>query len=256
MRILIDGTPLLLPGGGVKSYVYYWLLHLQRIARDEDRIDVFPFLNSLGRLNHEKSNYGGLATSIRLGIVRAANLSGNSILNSLGRRAGLFHESNTHVFNPPRNAKLTATIHDMTCWLSPDLHPPESVAEARRFADRVLTRADRLIAISNNTRCDAVEILRIPAERIGVIYPGVADDFFEVSQERVRSIAAKYGLSKPYLLSVGVLEPRKNLESTIQAYLQLPASLSQNFDLVIIGPTGRSVDQLEQTLRAGIRGVR
>jgi hypothetical protein len=76
MRILIDGTALLLPGGGVKSYLYYWLLHLYRIAGDRDRIRVFPFLDhQLGRFDHERSNYGGLATALRLALVRAANRS-------------------------------------------------------------------------------------------------------------------------------------------------------------------------------------
>ena len=121
MRILIDGSALLLPGGGVKTYVYYWLLNLRRIARDPDRILAFPFFNCLGQLDHQRSNHGGLSTWIRLNLVRGANLRGNSMLDVLRPGIDLFHESNSHVFNPPRNCRLTATIHDLTCWLMPEL---------------------------------------------------------------------------------------------------------------------------------------
>lgn len=56
MRFLIDGTPLLLRSGGVKSYLYYWLLHLRKLA-GPTAIRIFPFLNELGELRHERSTW-------------------------------------------------------------------------------------------------------------------------------------------------------------------------------------------------------
>ena len=57
--------------------------------------------------------------------------------------------------------KLTATVHDLTCWLMPELHTDANVRADRSFAENILKRADGLIAVSENTRRDAVEQLGI-----------------------------------------------------------------------------------------------
>ena len=132
----------------------------------------------------------------------------------------------------------------------------ENIAETKRFAARVLARADRLIAVSNNTRCDAAQILRVPQERIEVIHHGVADEFFYVSPDETRAAASKYGLSRPYILFVGTLEPRKNVDTLIDAFLQLPPSIRNDVDLVLAGAMGWRSQQLAERLRASIPCVR
>lgn len=257
MRILIDGSALLLPGAGVKNYLYYWLHHLCQMAQDPDRIRIFPFLgHDAGRLDHSQSNYDGFSTGIRLALTRASNRRGPWMTDIMCGRVDLFHESNTHVIHPPRRCKLTATIHDMTCWLMPELHSPENIAETKQFAARVLTRVDGLIAVSLNTRRTTAQILHIPEERIEVIHPGVADAFFDVSPAEIRRIASKYRLSRPYILFVGTLEPRKNLDNLIDAYLRLPESMRNDVELILAGCVGWRSEQLVERLRAGIPGVR
>jgi glycosyltransferase involved in cell wall biosynthesis len=128
--------------------------------------------------------------------------------------------------------------------------------ETKRFAAQVLARADRLIAVSINTRCDAAQILRIPEERIEVIHHGVADGFFHVSPGETRAAASKHGLSRPYILFVGTLEPRKNVDTLIEGFLQLPPSMRKDVDLVLAGAMGWRSQQLAERLRAGIPGVR
>ena len=63
MRLLIDGTPLLLHSGGVKNYLYYWLLHLKKLAGPSS-IRIFPFLNELGELQHERSTLVPFSTFV------------------------------------------------------------------------------------------------------------------------------------------------------------------------------------------------
>ncbi len=72
-------------------------------------------------------------------------------------------------------------------------------------------------------------MLGLRSDRIEVIYPGVAESFFE---------ATPIVRPKPYLLYVGTIEPRKNVAALLDAYQQLPLSLTEEFDLVIAGPAG------------------
>jgi hypothetical protein len=54
---------------------------------------------------------------------------------------------------------LTATLHDMTCWLLPEFHQSANVAAEKRFAERIWKQAAGLIAVSESTRRDAVKVL-------------------------------------------------------------------------------------------------
>ncbi len=254
MRIAIDATPLLLRSAGVKNFLYYWILHLRRLAGVE-AILTFPFASRIGALDHERSVVGRWPTLTGLGWLHLANYSGLPILNRIGRRVDVFHASQ-QLHNPPRNCRLTATIHDMTCWLMPALHTRANVAAARKFATAVLTRADGLIAVSENSRRDAVGMLGLPPERIEVIYQGVDEAFFAVAPEAVPAVRARYSLGRPYLLFVGTVEPRKNLATLLEAYQALAPSLRGEFELVVAGPAGWGERRLVERLRAGGGGLR
>jgi len=255
MRVCIDATPLLLRSAGVKNYLYHWILHLRKLAGDR-AILAFPFLNDLGELHHEQSVRGRWSTFARLVWLRIANLRGNPMLDLLGRRIDLFHASSVQVQNPPRNTRLTATLYDMTCWLVPETHLPANVIASKRFAERVVKRADGLIAISDNTRRDAVRILGLAPEKIRVIYPGVAEAFFDTAPEAIRQVKEKYALMHPYILFVGTVEPRKNVDMLLDAYQQLAASLRGAFELVLAGPIGWASRSTLERLHAKPPGVR
>lgn len=247
LRVSIDATPLLLRSAGVKTYVYYWTRYLQS-AGGRHTLELFPLLEPAGlaeKCVHERSMATRWRTVAGLALLHAANGSPVPILNALGGRLDLFHASH-QLLRPPRNTKLTATLYDMTCWLSPETHTQANVAMAKRFAGKVLTRADGLIAISENTRADAVRILGLKPERIEVIYPGVAEAFFG---------AAPVRRAKPYVLFIGTIEPRKNVHALLDAYAQLPASLRQEYDLVVGGPVGWGDQDTVNRLRSGEEGV-
>jgi alpha-1,3-rhamnosyl/mannosyltransferase len=251
MRISVDAMPLLVRSAGVKNYLYHWVTHLQQAAPGM-RIDLFPWLGRLGSLNHESSQVGGLRTWWSLGWFHFFNLPGNPAVNWV-ERADIFHASK--LLNPPRRPKLTATIYDLTCWTMPQFHTPANVRWERSFAERVWKRADGLTAISEHTRQDAVRMLGIAPERIRVIHCGVDERFFRVSENEVRAVREKYGLRRPYILSVGTIEPRKNVDMALDVYGGLKASLREEFGFVVAGPEGWAAPGTVARLKRGEYGA-
>lgn len=248
MNVCIDATPLLLRSVGVKTYIYHWLEHLIKAAEDVS-IFAFPRISQIGPLKHDSSQLSFFSTAWRLALVRAANHRIPFALTPLMPKVDLLHVSN-QLRQPPSNLPLSGTIHDLTVWLLPELHSQANVQADKHFAATVLKRAKGLIAVSENTRCDAVRLLRLDPDRIEVIYPGVSDSYFDgVAKQDSR-------LPRPYILFVGTIEPRKNVDSLLDAYTNLSASLRDEFDLVIVGPPGWKSEKTMARLQTPPRGVR
>jgi alpha-1,3-rhamnosyl/mannosyltransferase len=246
VRVLIDATPLLVRSAGVKNYLYYWIRHLQSAAGGE-AIDTFPGLPTTGPLDHEASIANRWRTISGLAALAFTNYTPLPALEWEARAADIFHAS-VLVRKPPRRPRLTATIYDMTCWLMPELHTAQNLRAERSFAE-ILRKADRLIAISQSTREDATRVLGLAPEKIDVIYPGVAEPFFAPPAREIRK---RYALARPYVLFVGTIEPRKNLDTLLDAYAGLPGDVRQEFDLAVIGPSGWASTETKARL-GGVR---
>lgn len=231
MRVTIDATSTLVRSAGVKNYIWHWLRYLREQAGPGVDIEAFPFLGrDSGALDHEASALSKSATIARLLLIRAMNTTGLPRLEWVIQESDVFHATNL-LRRAPKRAKLTATVHDLTCWLMPEVHTPENVIADKGFAGSILQKADGLIAVSENTRLDAIRLLGVAPDRIQTIYSGVAGSYYgAVPVPRVR----------PYVLYVGTIEPRKNLGTLLDAWALLKSSLRAEFDLVIAGPRGWS----------------
>src|SRR5215813_7166137 len=114
MIVTVDATSALLRSAGIKSYTYHWVRALRRLAKPGDQIWAFPYLKYFGRLDHEASTLRKWQTLPRLALLYAARAS--PILDWTLAGSQIFHASN-QVRRAPRGIRLTATIHDLTCWL-------------------------------------------------------------------------------------------------------------------------------------------
>jgi glycosyltransferase involved in cell wall biosynthesis len=247
MRVLVDAMPLLVRSAGVKNYLYHWIEHLRRAAGPGESVRTFPALDACVSLDHDRSAAGFWRTQWTLAALAAANYTPAPVMDWVGRDADIFHASSL-TRKTPRRARLTITIHDLTSWLMPELHPA-----ANRRADENLAalarRAHRVIAVSECTRRDAVRVLGIAPEKIDVIHSGVAGSFFHVEEAALQAVRARYSLVKPFVLSVGTIEPRKNTDVLLSAYQALPRPLREEFDLVVAGPMGWAAASTVERLR-------
>jgi alpha-1,3-rhamnosyl/mannosyltransferase len=131
----------------------------------------------------------------------------------------------------PVDGPVVTTVHDLSVLEHPEWHPPDRVAQWEADLDATLSGTTRWIAVSQFTRRRMTELLSIPVERITVT-PLAARAL--PAPDR----AAADGLPDRYLLHLGVLEPRKNVELLLDAWSLLPAELRGRVRLVLAGGAG------------------
>jgi glycosyltransferase involved in cell wall biosynthesis len=148
-----------------------------------------------------------------------------------------------------RRTLLSATIHDMTAWTVPWCHRTVQVKADHEFAACLTRYADGLIAVSESTRHDAIRILGLSPERIQVVYPGVAEEYFDAAPHLALRAAGMFGLATPYFVVVGTIEPRKNIDTLLSAWMSLPAPFRRENKLVFIGMPGWKAEDTLRRLR-------
>ncbi|MBM3785925.1 MAG: glycosyltransferase family 4 protein [Acidobacteria bacterium] len=253
MRVSVDASPLLLRSAGVKNYLYHWIRALQQTG-GENRVNGYPFIDRIGDLTHETSVMSFARTAPRIVWLLAANRIGPARKLAAGD-AQVFHVTN-QVHNGVAGMALTATVHDMTSWLTPEFHTEANIVADRRFAERILTKADGLIAVSENSRQDAMRVWNLKPEKIVTIHSGVPTAYFDASAGEAERVREALGLKKPFILHVGTVEPRKNLDALLDAYLLLPESVRGEIELVFAGPMGWAASTTSKRILSGLPGVR
>ena len=123
-------------------------------------------------------------------------------------------------------------VYDLTTFRYPEHLGEKISADFNQKTKLACQAADKIIAISKATKNDLIELLKIPPGKIEVIYPG-RTDFRSVSK------SLPSGLKKQaFILTVGTIEPRKNLEGLFKAYALLPPNLQEKYPLAVVGAEG------------------
>ncbi len=145
-----------------------------------------------------------------------------------------------------KGIKQLVTIHDLIFLRYPGLYP---AADRRIYAAKLAyacRHADKIIAISEQTKEDIVHFLGVPPRKISVIYQSCSEAFKTVATPEQKSgLRQKYTLPETYLLQVGTIETRKNLLLTVQALRLLPPDIS----LVVVGKPTAYVEEVKAYLR-------
>lgn len=152
---------------------------------------------------------------------------------------------------PARNAHIVTTIHDLTALKFPMYHHPSTVEAQKRRLQWVRKEAALIIADSEATKRDIIEYLHIEENRVQVIYLAAGKQFSEFRrrrdayrEERIATVKKALGIDGNYILSLGTIEPRKNLRRVIEAFGRFRGRGGSVDHLVIAGPIGWG-EQLE-----------
>ncbi len=121
------------------------------------------------------------------------------------------------------------TLHDASVFDHPGWFKPSFAAWTRLSWKILAKRVKAVITVSSFSR-DRLKIhLRIPAEKIHVIYNGVGKPFEPQPQTAIDQVKRKYKINKPYILFVGTREPRKNLSTLAEAWKGLNSNTHMLF---------------------------
>lgn len=158
---------------------------------------------------------------------------------------------------PPTRRPFVVTVHDLAFRLLPQTAPLGTRRWLSRFEAEV-PRAARIIVVSEQTRRDLLEVVPVDPARIRVIPHGVDHELHrpataaEIDPPEQDHLLRSLGVDGPYLLTLGAIEPRKNLPRLVHAFAALPPTY--DLRLVLAGgasswnPEGRR--ELEAALRA------
>ena len=169
-------------------------------------------------------------------------------------------------------APVVVTVHDTIALHHPDLVRRASVSHMRRFLPKTLARAEIVLVPSDAVAKDLRKLAREferedkkrsrPAgasplridldDKLRVVPFGVGPEFAPLEDEPARAQArAALGLDKPYVLSVGRVEPKKNLRRVVEAFFAAAMAKRLPHDLVLVGPgTWRARRSLRKSIRA------
>jgi len=201
MNVAIDVSPLIQTRAGTARYLKALLRELRR--RDDVRVDELSF----GRDD------------------RLSTLARDAVWYplALGRRRGADVLHCPTYRGPLRPAlPLVVTVHDLAVFRHPQAFNRWTRTYSPHVVPRVLAAARRVIAVSEFTRRELVELLRVPNEKIRVVPNGVDDEFTPDGP----------AADGDYVLAVGMLEPRKNLMRLVEAARQ------RQLELRVVGARG------------------
>ncbi|MGH2531906.1 MAG: glycosyltransferase family 4 protein [Thermomicrobiales bacterium] len=139
------------------------------------------------------------------------------------------------------------TVHDLAF-----LRWPDQVTRRRHryLAGELrgsLGRARRIIAVSEATKADLVEMLGVDPSRVAVTPLGVDERFRPVEGDAWEEFREARGIVRPFVLSVGTLEPRKNLPALLRAFATLTREIPH--DLVLVGGEGWLTEEIHHTMQ-------
>lgn len=259
LSVGINATALLSPRTGIGQYVYH--LGSQFLSRTDVSMRFFYANHWDAALRSTPlPNIASLKKRIRRFVPNAYVIS-RSIMQwkfSSGLRkrpVALYHEPNylAYQFSGP----TVITAHDASWVRHPETHPADRLKAIDRYFPRSLAAAGAILTDSEFVKREMIELFGVPPEKIFPVLLGVSEAFYPHSPEESAAVMAAHGLEfGHYVLSVGTLEPRKNIPALIDAYARLPLAVQQRYPLVMVGMRGWLTSELEARMRPLVeRGV-
>lgn len=249
MRIAIDVQATIQQKSGIGQYAEALIKHL-----DRERHTYF-FLKPTPRHSRESGNPERDLSTLQRIYWESFQLP----YEAKKAKADLIH---TVGFSAPRlgSCKVVSTVHDFIGKVLPNRFL--NLGWGARFywkhwLPSSFKKADHIIASSENTKRDILRFLSYPENQISVIHLAADACFRKIDKKEALDvisakfvIPAKAGIPfKEFILSVGTLEPRKNLKNLISAYSILPREIRKSYPLVIIGKPGWGGDELSRLVR-------
>lgn len=256
MRVALNATALLSPLTGIGQYTH----HLSKglLARPGLELDLF-YATNWSKVLRDKPATG--ITTIK-SLVKYFVPNSYSVSRFMQQRRfnegfksnqpDIYHEPNFLAFECPKPSIIT--VHDLSWIRFPHTHPIERVRAMDKYFEPGLRRASLILTDSAFVKRELMDVFGVRPELIVPVLLGVESLFRPQSAEETLPVLSRHSLVHgQYLLAVGTLEPRKNLQVALQAFMQLPPAIRKHYPLVLVGMTGWHTSALEAQMAPMIR---
>ncbi len=273
MTIGIDITPLLFWGTGVANYTYQLVKNLLKIDKKNQyklffaslkNKNYYPFLEEFKNLGAKIYHY-----KIPFKLLEFLWQKNNLIpVDRLIGKCDLIY-ANDYLRSPSKTKTIT-TIHDLTWKLFPEYHTKTVISAHEKKLEKTIKYSDEIIVDSENTKKDLLRLYpQINNQKVHVIYPGISEAFKPIkNQKKIEEVIKKYLKSfkfhvSSFILYVGAIEPRKNLDLAIEVFNQFispkhkqpvrltkkPDRLNNDWHFFIIGRAGWKNEKIFQLVK-------
>ncbi|MBT3194664.1 MAG: glycosyltransferase family 4 protein [Verrucomicrobia bacterium] len=251
MKVCIDIQSAVTQRAGVGRYTRELVQHLAAMAEPDDRF-LLPYFDFKGNAAPFELPNAELK-AVRWCPGRIAQLAWKTLrwppYDVFSGEADLYHFPN-FIIPPLRRKKAIVTIHDMSFMAYPHFAEEGNVRYLRRHLEETAKRADAIITISHFSAREICRYLDVSESRVFPVYLGIADRFARPDSETTARVLADCKLDRPYLLTVGTVEPRKNIPFLVEAFEQLK---DFDGDLVIAGGYGWKYEPVLERIRKSPR---
>lgn len=264
MRIGIDARTILNPEKGdaigVGHYTYQLIRHVLDIDQENQYVLFFDFrvrekdIKKFTRPNvkikfYPFSDYKKYLPGAYNEILGTATLTREKL--------SLIHSTSPMSRIPiGYRGKTVVTIHDMALYKVLDVFPKIKRTRDKAVLNLMVSKADKLIAVSQSIKKDLEEIFKCPPDKTRVIYSGFDKRLFNESSISREKVLEKYGINsdKKYILFLGTLEPVKNITRLFEAYKSFKEMCAKNggkcaHKLVMAGKRGWLSEEYKQMVK-------
>ena len=259
MKVILSVDSIKFPLTGIGRYTYELAKQLQ-LQKD---LELKLFANGtlvLGLSKHgEAKAKRNIVARLRMQL-RKSNLVTRVYRTLVGirsqialrsHREAIFHGPGFYL--PKFSGHSVATFHDLSIFTWAHCHPPERVRFMQRELKLTIQRASLLITDSEYTRQEIANYFGYPLDKIRTVPLACSPDFHPRDAIKTNSILNKFGLAHDgYTLYAGTIEPRKNIESLLDAYAMLPDVIRARWPLVLVGYRGWRSEVLHQRIEAAV----
>jgi glycosyltransferase involved in cell wall biosynthesis len=244
LRVALDYTPAINQAAGVGRYTRSLFNALASVAGEDvdwtlwypQDVDGEPFLPRSERVTGVQLPLSARWLNLlwhRLGIpLRLDRYTG---------QVSVVHGTDFVV--PPSRAPSVVTVHDLSYAIHPEFAFPRLQRYLARAVPRSIDRARRVIAVSESTKRDICEYYEIAPHRVEVIHHGADPLFHQPTDTEIFSSLAQFGLRRPYFVTVGTVEPRKDHRTLLRAFERVRQE-RDDVSLVIVGRKGWLSDDI------------
>ena len=259
MKVILSVDSIKFPLTGIGRYTYELAKQLQ-LQKD---LELKLFANGtlvLGLSKHgEAKAKRNIVARLRMQL-RKSNLVTRVYRTLVGirsqialrsHREAIFHGPGFYL--PKFSGHSVATFHDLSIFTWAHCHPPERVRFMQRELKLTIQRASLLITDSEYTRQEIASYFGYPLDKIRTVPLACSSDFHPRDAIETNSILNKFSLAHDgYTLYAGTIEPRKNIESLLDAYAMLPDVIRARWPLVLVGYRGWRSEVLHQRIEAAV----